>query len=81
MSVQQIICGVLAMLVGWAIEQAMSPRPAAVPRPAPVPAPRHPACETEQQCRVVAAGPCRRVDRFTVLCPRKKVCETRRHCR
>ena len=82
MSAQQIVCGILAMLFGWAIEQAMSPRPAiGPPRAAPIPAPQRPACESVRQCRIVPAGPCRRVDRFTVLCPRKKVCETRRYCR
>lgn len=48
---------------------------ALVPQPATA---RGAACGS---CRVAPLGPCRRVDRFTVLCPRKRVCETRRHCR
>ena len=73
MSAQQIVCWILSLLVGLAIERAITSRPSI--------GTHRPACHAERDCRVVQSGRCRQVDRFTVLCPRKQVCETRRVCR
>jgi hypothetical protein len=73
MSAQQIICAILSLLVGLAIEHALTARPGE--------SRQRPSCHAARYCEVVQSGPCRRVDRFTILCPRKQVCETRRVCR
>ena len=68
----KIICGVLAAIAGWIIEEGFKSSKPNAERP------RH--CQWHQVCRVVQSGPCRRVDQFTVLCPREQRCKRWQVC-